>query len=362
MAGVFGRRRTVALAVVGCSVVVGGIVLATNEQLPWQSEEYAAPSKVCSGALAGKEAVRFVSGSAKGSHGDIRTMETVRPVSQTFSGSFTCEVSVPVARGAASLPASRFIETPVADRARLDFTMSGPTSETDGKIWSTYQDGATPLGSGLSGAVTDNEAWVLMPKCEKTPSDLRDIPRFARLGVARTKNASTADTRAELAAMLTRLANRAMEAVGCTERIPALDISAGPVRRTALPATGGCLPVGAAELGIGNVAGWSQESFVTNPDSLSWCDLYNERGERALRFTKMRYYFADPRNSVNYAFPGGRALQWGCEPGRGSRAEVDAAPVRVLDRSDDRLRPLGELKAALVSAAPEPAACAVAAK
>ncbi|MET7300866.1 hypothetical protein [Embleya sp. NPDC005575] len=355
----FRKRVFVAVSVVCLSLLATGLVLGRNGDLPWQKEDDAAPKRVCFDALSGAEVTRFVSGSTTGKHGSIRNGESREPVSATFTGQVGCYVTVPTAAGAVR-PQNTFISHPDGnDRAAFEFKMPVVTS-LESMTWQNFPSGATPLGGGLSGAVADNAAWVRVPRCENAPANLRDVPQFAMLSMLRSADAPSNDVRPMVASMLTRLVNRSLEAIGCRERIPDLDISSGPVRRTPLAHDGACLPISAGELGISDTTGWTRESFTTAPDILSWCDVFNEKGERALRFTKVHRLLAGPLAQPSQRFANGKILEWGCESVSSLR-DYDT-PVRGLERLDDRLRSLDELKAAIVAAAPEPAACAVPAK
>ncbi|MFE2872512.1 hypothetical protein [Embleya sp. NPDC059259] len=353
------KRGLIIILAVCISLVAGGLVLWRNHELPWQKKVHSAPKRVCLDVLSGAEVVRLVSGSAGGKHGEVRAFDTVESVSEKSNGLAICQVKVPVTPGTVRAQ-STLISHPDGDaRATFDFAMSLGNANVEGAIRRDFPSGATPFGGGLSGAVTDSEAWLRMPECAKAPQRFRGTPQFAKVGIIRSDNAPLENVRPILTSMLTRLTNRSLELIGCDERIQEPNISAGPVRRTPLGDDRTCLPIAAADLGIPNTAGWTRESFRTDPDIVSWCDVFNEKGERALRFTKMHSLLRGPESPVNSELSGGKALQWGCEPR--SYPDYDA-PVRVLERLDDRLRPVGELKAAIVAAAPEPAACAVAAK
>ncbi|MGC0414695.1 hypothetical protein [Embleya sp. AB8] len=350
----FRRRGFVVVSAICLSLVVAGWLLGRNGDLPWQEESFAAPKRVCSDALSGAEVVRFVSGSATGKHGNIRSTERLKPLDAGYGSQVACYVIVPTADGAVR-PQYRFFSLPIQnDRATLDFVMPAITSD-EGMTWQNFPSGATPLGGGISGAVSDNGAWVRVPRCEKAPATWRDAPQFAMLSVVRSAGAPTNDVRPVMASLLTRLVNRSLEAIGCQERIPDLDVSAGPAPRTPLAGAGGCLPISASALGVADTNGWTQESFATGPDIVSWCDVFNEKGEQALRYTKVRHLLAGAFLPPSRTFADGRIVEWGCE----SYSQLDYdAPVRALERLDGRLRPLDDLRTAIVAAAPDPAVCA----
>ncbi|MGW9211721.1 hypothetical protein ACWGR4_32720 [Embleya sp. NPDC055664] len=334
------------------SLTAVGVFLGHSDRLPWQEKTYSAPEKFCFDAMSGAEVARFISGSSMGKHGRIGRVISVTPVDRDHIGTTNCYLSVPVARGRVQPQGTRLNTSRDDDRAEFAFRLFIADWAVEGQIAEDFPTGATPLGGGISGAVTDNEAWLRVPACSAGPEETRKTARFANIGVRRSQDASLKNIRPILASMLARLTNRGLEAMGCPDRIPELDISAGPVRREPLPQDGRCLPVDATALGITDTTRWSAEKFETARTDVSWCDVFNEKGERALRFTSMNAAFAwqYPQNAERR-----RTIAWGCEPG--VIPAENAALVHALERFDERLRPLRELKAAIVAAAPE-SACA----